>query len=200
MFQSFVGKVKSIITNTPLSKWFKKELGRPAVRRRDDDFEDEAQEMQPPSKRVKLPNNSEKDNFDSVYSETVIHNDIKKHTKIFDYFPEPVAGPSGIHTNNLANGISISSVHNRLSNSEVLNGRKDSDSEESTSGYSSVAKIGSKEQVYQSPTSSKQTSPSQKASNSARSLFQITPSECFFTFFKLFWDFSLMCNVIDDNA
>lgn len=126
---------------------------------------------------MKLPVDSDKNNFSSVYSEAVIHNEVKQHTKICEYFSEPVAGPSGIHTNRLANGISANSVHNRLTNSELLNEPKDSDSEESTSGYSSVAKIGSKEQVYQSPTSSKQTSPSQMASNNARSLFQTTPSE-----------------------
>lgn len=174
--------MKSIITNTPLSKWFRKENSRQAIRRRDEDCEDDTQEMQPPSKRVKLPVDNEKNNLSSVYSETVIHNEVKKHTKISDYFPEPVAGPSGIHTNSLANGISVNSVHNRLTNSELLNRRKDSDSEESTSGYSSVAKIGSKEQVYQSPSSSKQTSPSQKPSSSARSLFQTTPSECIFSY------------------
>lgn len=178
MLQSFVEKVKSIITNTPLSKWFRKENSRPIVRRRDDDFEDGSEEMQPPSKRVKLPSDEEKNNFSSVFSETVVRNEVKKHIKISDYFPEPVAGPSGVHPNSLANGVSVNSVHNRLVNCDHLNGRnKDSDSEESTSGYSSVAKIGSKEQVYQSANSSKQTSPNQKASSNARSLFQTTPSK-----------------------
>lgn len=134
--------------------------------------------MQPPSKRPKLPVDGDKNNFSSVFSETVIQNEVKKHSKICDYFPEPVAGPSGIHANSLVNGISINSVHERLTSSDILKRHnKDSDSEESTSGYSSVAKIGSKEQVYQSPQSSKQTSPSQKAATSARSLFQTTPSE-----------------------
>lgn len=183
LFQSFVGKVKSIITNTPISKWFRKENTRPIIRRRDEDCEDDTQEMQPPSKRVKLPVDGDKNSYSNVFSETVVHNEVKKHKKICDYFPEPVAGPSGIHTSSLANGFSVNSIHNRLTTSEILSRRKDSDSEESTSGYSSVAKVGSKEQVYQSPTSSKQTSPSQKPSNSARSLFQTTPSE-FLILFK----------------
>lgn len=139
--------------------------------------------MQPPSKRVKLPVDGDKNNYNSVFSETIVHNEVKKHTKICDYFPEPVAGPSGIHTSSLANGISVNSVHNRLTDSEILSRRKDSDSEESTSGYSSVVKVGSKEQVYQSPSSSKQTSPNLKTSNSARTLFHPIPSECFFIVF-----------------
>lgn len=178
MFQSFVGKVKSIITNTPLSKWFRKENTRPTIRRRDEDCEDDAQEMQPPSKRVKLPV-VEKNNYSSVFSETIVHNEVKKLTKICDYYPEPVAGPSGIHTNSLANGISVNSVHNRLTNSDILSRHKDSDSEESTSGYSSAVKVGNKEQVYQSPSSSKQTTPNQKTSSSARTLFHTTASEWF---------------------
>ncbi|KAG5894371.1 hypothetical protein JTB14_015648 [Gonioctena quinquepunctata] len=178
--KSFVGKFKSIINNTPLSKWFRKqEESRSTIRRRDDEAEDdEIHQMQPPSKRAKRPVSAEENN--SVIfktSDTISSLNIVEIQKEVNHFPEPVAGPSGIKSRKLLGSATISknSVKNTYGNSDLLNGHKDSDSEESTSGYSSVARIGSKEHVCHSQESSKQASPMQNNSSNTRSLFQSTP-------------------------
>ncbi|KAG5894373.1 hypothetical protein JTB14_015650 [Gonioctena quinquepunctata] len=184
--KSFVGKFKSIINNTPLSKWFRKqEESRSTIRRRDDEAEDdEIHQMQPPSKRAKRPVSAEENNsvIFKISDSTSSLNIVEIHKEV-NQFPEPVAGPSGIKSRKLLGSATISknSVKNIYGNSDLLNGHKDSDSEESTSGYSSVARIGSKEHVCHSQESSKQASPMQNNSSNTRSLFQSTPmSRSFF--------------------
>ncbi|XP_074032324.1 uncharacterized protein [Leptinotarsa decemlineata] len=175
--KSIVGKFKSIISSTPLSKWFRKreDNNQSTIRRRDEDEDEEIRQMQPPSKRVKLPVDAEQTNsviFNTLDTSTSI--DVSASNKTINHFPEPVAGPSGVKFQKLlssATSVSTNSVKNTFSNREFLNGHN-SDSEESTSGYSSVVRIGSKEQVCQSQDSSKQTSPLQNKPNNTRSLFQ----------------------------
>ncbi|KAJ8962938.1 hypothetical protein NQ314_005655 [Rhamnusium bicolor] len=178
--KSFVGKFKSIINNTPLSKWFRKQDdNRSTIRRHDEVFEDEEIcEMQPPSKRVKLPGGNEGNNCSNIlFNEphtTPVTNNIDITNKTFNSFSEPVAGPSGIKSRKLlsnATTVSTNRARNTFSSNELLNGHKDSDSEESTSGYSSVARIGSKEQVCGSHGSSKQTSPIQNSPSNSKSMF-----------------------------
>lgn len=124
--------------------------------------------MQPPYKKVKLP--VEENNCTNFpYTEKLSTN---KSDKRSDFAPEPVAGPSGIQSRKLINNSVVTSVRSTFHNSDIVNGHKDSDSEESTSGYSSVARIGSKEHVCESQPASKQTSPLQHTSNSSRSLFE----------------------------
>lgn len=187
LFQSFVGKVKSIISNTPLSKWFRKQDdNRPVIRRRDEVFEDEdISEIQPPPKRVKLPVGDGGNLCSSVlFNETRISTTNNVSNSIFNKIPEPVAGPSGLKPQKLlsnATTVTASTIRGTFSSNELLNGH--SDSEESTSGYSSVARIGSKEQVCGSQESSKQASPSQTSPSNSRSLFHKS-SESFFLVFK----------------
>lgn len=172
--KSFVGKVKSIISNTPLSKWFRKQDDNRHVRRRDEVFEDEdISEIQPPLKRVKLPvgdGGSKCNNM--LFNEACIPAANNVSNNIFNKIPEPVAGPSGLKSHKLLSGattITATGARSTFSSNELLNGH--SDSEESTSGYSSVIRIGSKEQVCGSQESSKQTSPSQTSPSNPRSLF-----------------------------
>ncbi|XP_018571396.1 nuclear pore complex protein Nup153 [Anoplophora glabripennis] len=173
--KSFVGKVKSIISNTPLSKWFRKQDdNRPVIRRRDEVFEDEdISEIQPPSKKAKLPAGDGGNQRNNVlFNETrnPAPNSVSNH--IFNKIPEPVAGPSGLKSHKLLSGattVTASGTRGTFSSNELLNGH--SDSEESTSGYSSVVRIGSKEQVCGSQESSKQASPMQTSPSNPRSLF-----------------------------
>ncbi|CAG9821732.1 unnamed protein product [Phaedon cochleariae] len=178
--KSFVGKFKSIITNTPLSKWFRKQddsSSKSTIRRRNDDADDEElHQMQPPSKRVKFPIAEENNHFNSVTFENdsdLTTVDITLKSQKSNHFPEPVAGPSGIKSRKLLSNVPTrrDEVRNKFRSRELLNGHKDSDSEESTSGYSSVPRIGSKDNVCHSQESSKQTSPLENPNNS-RSLFQ----------------------------
>ncbi|VEN47244.1 unnamed protein product [Callosobruchus maculatus] len=161
--QSLVGKVKSIIT--PISKWFRKQDDDSQItrKREEDDLEDDMLQMQPPSKRVKLPNDLLGNNCNNTTSNKLPSNDISS-IRNFTNFPEPVAGPSGIKCRKTLN------THTSYT-TETLNGHKDSDSEDSTSGYSSVARIGSREQVCQSLESSKQPSPTQHTTSNNRTLF-----------------------------
>lgn len=174
IFQSFVGKFKShvsgIINNTPLSKWFRKDetaAGAP-IRRRADEFEDdELYAMQPPTKRQKLPTDtSQLNNYPRKLNLTDSPPQNSYGTKnALNIFPEPVAGPSGISSRKL---IERTTFHTQ---NDLINGHKESDSEES-SGYSSVLRIGSKEQVCESRDSSKQTSPLEHSPPNTRTLFQ----------------------------
>ncbi|KAJ8971592.1 hypothetical protein NQ317_016321 [Molorchus minor] len=177
--KSFVGKVKSIITNTPLSKWFwRQDDNGSTVRIRDEEFEDEEiLEMQPPTKRVKLPVDSEASNCNTIYfKQTSTNTTADKIPKTeFISLHEPVAGPSGINSRKLHSNATTSTTYSARSvfnTNELINGHKDSDSDESTSGYSSVPRISSKEQVCGSQESSKQTSPLQSSPRNSRSLFQ----------------------------
>lgn len=201
--QSLVGKFKKnvseIINNTPLSKWFKKQSETPVStpRKRQDDSDDEADihEFQPPSKRTKLPPTKETIslNVSEVLSPISKVNDVKN--PLYTNFPEPIAGPSGYQTRKLLNSTSFTkeaAFKNAKSASESTNlfknpksivrdrigassANKDinSDSEESTSGYSS-GRLGSKEVV--SHESSKQTSPLESSPIKARSLFRNSSS------------------------
>ncbi|XP_066250779.1 nuclear pore complex protein Nup153 [Euwallacea similis] len=181
--QSLVGKIKKnvseIISNTPLSKWFRKqnENDTPTVRRRQDD--EDLQELQPPAKRTKLPS---KETLSLDVSEALSPISVNNTHR---NFPEPVAGPSGYQTRKVLHSSTLfndnptrakladesvfknpnSVVHVR----ELRNKECNSDSEESTSGYSS-GRIGSKEVISQE--SSKQTSPTENSSRKVRSLFQ----------------------------
>ncbi|XP_072400150.1 uncharacterized protein Nup153 isoform X2 [Diabrotica undecimpunctata] len=177
--QSLVGKFKSIISNTPLSKWFRRQDDsvKPTIRRREeDDDEEDTEQFQPPAKRAKFVVNREDVSVSHIRSSDSIKD--KLINRNYTSFPEPVAGPSGIQTRNLLNNVNSSinsDINVQLFSSDFLNGHKDSDSEESTSGYSSVARIGSKEHVCQSEGSSKQPSPLQTTSPNRRSLFE-TPT------------------------
>ncbi|KAF7270769.1 hypothetical protein GWI33_016275 [Rhynchophorus ferrugineus] len=181
--QSLVGKFKKnvseIINNTPLSKWFKKsDIPSSYLRKRQDDSDDETdiQEFQPPTKRTKLPPTKEalSINVSQVLSPISKVNDIKKP---YNYFPEPIAGPSGYQTRKMLNSTSFTiensfktTKDNERPNIKINEMFKNSkNSEESTSGYSS-GRIGSKEIVSQD--SSKQTSPLENSPVKARSLFQ----------------------------
>ncbi|CAG9854329.1 unnamed protein product [Phyllotreta striolata] len=172
--KSLVGKFKSIISNTPLSKWFRRQNNsKSTIRRREDD--EESNEMQPPSKRARLPD-SAGSGFINLFSGSVLDNNAYSDTfinKTHNYFSEPVAGPSGLKTHKVLNSVTTNTHSAKnLFNNDLLNGNKDSDSEESTSGYSSVARIGNKEQASHSEGSSKQPSPLQTNSPNIRSLFQ----------------------------
>ncbi|XP_060534942.1 nuclear pore complex protein Nup153-like [Cylas formicarius] len=164
--QSFVGKFKNhvsgIISNTPLSKWFRKQNVGSAVRRRDEEVDEEFYDLQPPTKKTKLPETYL--NFEEAISP--INNVANRIT--LKTFPEPVAGPSGYSARKLLGNSLL--VRDTYKNGDVVkSGSKDSDSEESTSDYSS-AHIGSKDVVSQQ--SSKQASPLESSPAKLRSLFQ----------------------------
>ncbi|XP_057656395.1 nuclear pore complex protein Nup153 [Diorhabda carinulata] len=173
--KSLVGKFKSIISNTPLSKWFGRQDNdvKSTLRRRDEDY-GEVDHLQPPMKRAKFTLTPEDETTKS--SDTKIKE--KLLTKNYNC-PEPVAGSSGLQSRKLLNNVNTpinSDINVQLfGSSEFLNGHKDSDSEESTSGYSSVLRMGSKEHVCQSEGSSKQHSPLQNNSPNRRTLFD-TPA------------------------
>ncbi|XP_028134125.1 nuclear pore complex protein Nup153 isoform X2 [Diabrotica virgifera virgifera] len=177
--QSFVGKVKSIISNTPLRRWFGRQDDsvKPTIRRREeDDSEDDTEQFRPPAKRAKFVVSREDVSVSHIKSSDSIKDKLLINRNYS--FLEPVAGPSGLQTRNLLNNVNSSinsDINVQLFSSDFLNGHKDSDSEESTSGYSSVARIGSKEHVCQSEGSSKQPSPRQTTSPNRRSLFE-TPT------------------------
>lgn len=195
----FKSHVSEIINSTPLSKWFRRPQqqddgevvsSRSTIRRRNDSFEDEEIfSMQPPSKRPKRP--SESHNIDNNYNQLLTVPPVaptaqSSQSKQFTSFPEPVAGPSGIQSRKLlsrtANTAPVGSTdigsktRGSFNAPEFTNGHhhhsKDSDSEESTSGYSSVARIGSKEQVCGSRESSKQASPLENSPTNSRTLFR----------------------------
>ncbi|CAG9771059.1 unnamed protein product [Ceutorhynchus assimilis] len=189
--RSLVNKLKQnvseIISQSPLSKWFRKDSNTTPVsttRRRQDDSEDEEdlQDFQPPAKRTKLPPPVTKESLSLNVSEAlspIASNNVKKPT--FRHFPEPIAGPSGYQTRKLLNSTPFVSnrSHNEIGNASDNNifkmpqelARKEthSDSEESTSGYSS-GRLGSKEILSQQ--NSKQTSPLETSPGKNRSLFQ----------------------------
>lgn len=142
---SFVRKVRSRVSgilNSSISKLFglpsndaQNDLDEP--RRRRLDIEDD--HLQPPSKRLKLPEASETPSFN--FSLNNLHN--------FNNFLEPVAGPSGLSQ-------SKSSQKNTKSNRNdtefvIASEDKDSDSGESTSGYSSMIKSNYKKTKYSNP-------------------------------------------------
>lgn len=120
-----------------------------------------------------------------LFNETLVSATNSVSNNIFNKIPEPVAGPSGLKSQKLLSNTTnapAGGIRSTFSSNELLNGH--SDSEESTSGYSSVARIGSKEQVCGSHESSKQTSPSQTSPSNTRSLFH-KPSELYLLMLKL---------------
>lgn len=154
MFQSFMKKVSSRVSDlipTSLSKWFARDEDKSAVRYREED--DDLYSIQPPTKRVKMPTEpSFSYNHFSLNSTPTHHNNMLPKRRADNLaqtlnFAEPVAGPSGIK----ARKLSVSKTHQQGSSKEVLNGDKDTDSGDSTSGYSSMIKIGSKEQLLEKP-------------------------------------------------
>ncbi|XP_063920307.1 nuclear pore complex protein Nup153-like [Zophobas morio] len=177
--KSFVGKFMSgIFNSTPLSKWFGKDAAsRSVIRRRDEDEDYDASfSFQPPSKRVKLPPEAERNSYSAHVFESPVavhtsNNVNNVSTKVYGKFPEPVPGPSGIksrklferHNTSSTNTISTNSFEHNL---EVINGDHDSDSGESTSGYSSAPKLVTKQKSEE--TSNKNT---ESVVPKARSLF-----------------------------
>ncbi|ENN73518.1 hypothetical protein D910_06805, partial [Dendroctonus ponderosae] len=182
--QSLVGKLKKnvseIINNTPLSKWFSKASPNSSVRRRQDDSDDEAelQQLQPPTKRTKLPLNKETLSLDVSAALSPISSTAAINKKKYRRFPEPVAGPSGMEQRRSNSGISSTlilpdrshQVQRPVGRGTIKPAHKElnSDSEESTSGYSS-GRVGSKELVSQE--GSKQASPAVSPKKN-RSLFE----------------------------
>jgi nuclear pore complex protein Nup153 len=159
--KSFVGKfVSGIFNSTPLSKWFGKEsTSKSTVRRREDDEDEEydpSYVFQPPTKRAKLPSDPQHNNYSGAHlfeSPVTVHvasnNTNNVPAKVYGKFPEPVAGPSGVKSRKLFEKQNTASTNtisaNSFENQEVVNGDNDSDSEDSTSGYSSVARLVSKQ-------------------------------------------------------
>ncbi|KYB28630.1 Nuclear pore complex protein Nup153-like Protein [Tribolium castaneum] len=156
--KSFVGKfVSGLFNSTPLSKWFGKDSASKSVKRREDDDDDDDDDFdasyvfQPPSKRVKLPSEVEHNNYSAHIFESpvTVHNASNNvnnvSSKVFGKFPEPVAGPSGVKSRKLFDRHRSASTNtvstNSFENQEIVNGENDSDSEESTSGYSSAPKL-----------------------------------------------------------
>lgn len=142
-------RVSDLIPSS-LSKWFARdEDNKSTVRYREDD--EDSYLVQPPTKRVKIPMESSfsYNNFSLSSTETPTHhNNVPPKRRVDNLaqtlnFAEPVAGPSGIK----ARKLSISKTPQPCTSKEMLNGEKDTDSGDSTSGYSSMVKIGSKEQL-----------------------------------------------------
>ncbi|KAK4877512.1 hypothetical protein RN001_010018 [Aquatica leii] len=147
--KSFVKKVQSRVSgllSTSLSKWFGGNDGQKA-RLRDEDDDDETYNIQPPSKRIKMPTPETKNTYVNSYSSStytsdpnVRTSDYTNNTKIF----EPVAGPSGVQPNK-------PNLESSLSKDNLLNGDKDSESEESTDGYSSLLRFNHANDSITSP-------------------------------------------------
>jgi hypothetical protein len=151
--------VSGIFNSTPLSKWFGKEsTSKSTVRRREDDEDEEydpSYVFQPPTKRAKLPSDPQHNNYSAHLFESPVtvhvasNNTNNVSAKVYGKFPEPVAGPSGVKSRKLFEKQNTASTNtisaNSFENQEVVNGDNDSDSEDSTSGYSSVARLVSKQ-------------------------------------------------------
>lgn len=127
------------------SKWFNREEGKSTVRYRDEEGEDDDDQsvsIQPPAKKLKLPTEpSFKYNNFTLNSLSTPIAESSRH----DHFTEPIAGPSGVKSRKLV----LSSSREQSVRKEIANGDSNSDSGDSTSGYSSMARIGSKEQIPQ---------------------------------------------------
>jgi len=156
--KSFVKKVRSRVTGllpSSLSKWFRNDddSKKAVIRQREEDEDDEYYDIQPPSKRVKIPSSETIHDIlhtNSVSPTTFASNDVNRNhsiniedrQNIRSPFPEPLPGPSGIKSRKtFMPTISV----NYNSTETLLNGDKDSDSGESTSGYSSMIRIGQKD-------------------------------------------------------
>lgn len=158
-FQSFVKKVSSRVSGIlpSISKWFSREENKSTIRYRDeeedddlddddDDHNDFRETIQPPAKKLKLPSISEsnptptfKYNNFSLTSLSTPTAESSRH----EHFAEPIAGPSGVKSRKLV--LSNSSI--REQSVRIVNGDNHSDSGDSTSGYSSMARIGGSKEV-----------------------------------------------------
>lgn len=126
------------------SKWFNREEGKSTVRYRDEEGDDDDQSfsIQPPTKKLKLPTEPTfKYNNFTLSSLSTPSGESSRH----DHFAEPIAGPSGVKSRKLV----LPSSREQSVRKEIANGDSNSDSGDSTSGYSSMARIGSKEQIPQ---------------------------------------------------
>lgn len=126
-FQSFVKKVKSRLSGfvpPSLSRWFATSE-KPNSRQREES-EDDIVHVEPPTKRVKRPTDTIEEDYSS-----------NSNLEANSIYPEPIAGPSGVSFTRS----SVITENDFQNDSED----KDSDDEGSTSGYSSMARHGSKD-------------------------------------------------------
>lgn len=185
--------VTGLFNSTPLSKWFGKESVSKSRRRDEDDDDDldASYVFQPPSKRAK-PTEVEHNNYSAHLFESpvTVHNASNNvnnvSSKVFRNFPEPMAGPSGLTSRKLFQRHSTASTNtvstNSFDNQEIINGENDSDSEESTSGYSSAPKLLNQQKSAQ-VSDNKETC--EKAMPKTRSLF----ASCKFALLNVCFDF-----------
>lgn len=143
--QSFVKKVSSRVSGfiPSFSKWFSREESKSTIRYRDEEEDEDPNfSIQPPSKKLKLPSEPtfKYNNFTLSSLSTPIA-ESSRH----DHFAEPIAGPSGVKSRKLV----LSSSRDQSARQAITNGDNNSDSGDSTSGYSSMARIGSKERIPQ---------------------------------------------------
>lgn len=144
-------RVSGIIPS--ISKWFSREENKSTIRYRDeeddddDDDEDQSFRIQPPSKKLKLPPaTTEQPAFKyNNFSLSSLSTPMVVEESRQERFVEPIAGPSGVKSRKLI----LSSSREHSVRKDMVNGDNNSDSGDSTSGYSSMARIGSKEQIGQ---------------------------------------------------
>lgn len=137
---------------TSLSKWFSKESdsNKPTVRPREEDDDDEYYNIQPPTKRVKMPspttNLHNNRHTNSISPTTFNINDTSrlssaitgdKQINFRSTLRDSSVGPSGIKSKELFS----STIHYNNLTENLLNGDRDSESGESVSGHSSSARI-----------------------------------------------------------
>lgn len=162
--QSFVKKVSSRVSGIlpSISKWFSTthEPNRSTIRYRDEDEDDDDEDqsfriIQPPSKKLKLPSAVTTTTTEPSFKyNNFTLNSLSTMTttpplKRQEHFAEPVAGPSGVKSRKLHLGGDSRETSVLRKDLVVVNGDNNSDSGDSTSGYSSMARIGSKEQIGQ---------------------------------------------------
>lgn len=147
-------RVSDLIPSS-LTKWFTRDERSSSVRYRDED-DDDSFTIQPPSKKAKLPTEPHfnYNNFSlSSLSTPTISNPLISSPCVSSVnnvyspspVPEPVAGPSGIKARKLMIPRSVE----RSDATDMLNGDKESDSGDSTSGYSSMARTAVRAQVFE---------------------------------------------------
>ncbi|XP_018320434.1 nuclear pore complex protein Nup153 isoform X2 [Agrilus planipennis] len=163
--KSFVKKVKSRVSDlipASISKWFGSEDNSGRSREDDGDI----YQVEPPLKRARIPSrekieNSLSNNFstttphihyapvsglDVISDNCVSVNNKKASKRMLNSLSEPEAGPSGIKSRKLliSSGVTVQTDQRKLTETNI-NGDKNSDSDESTSDYSSMARNGSRE-------------------------------------------------------
>lgn len=140
-------RVSGIIPS--ISKWFGRDEIKSTIRYRDeeDDDDDENQSftVQPPSKKLKLPSTTEPSFKYNNFTLSSLSTPMVAETSLSrsQHFAEPIAGPSGVKSRKLV----LSHSREQSVRNDIVNGDNNSDSGDSTSGYSSMARIGSKEQI-----------------------------------------------------